>query len=310
MYNQSESGLLKAFGAFKEGKPHEAKVFLEKELMHSLESKEIIFSLKCAKYWEDVFARLEPLTSAFSRGELLLNEWTHFIRFIGSDEQKYTQAVFATKTGVFTVALENYQYMLSEKDKSLKAEMLCRIGLCYKALGNYESAIRFLQDANSLQSGSAPILAELGDCYALCGEEKTAKVLFREAFFIAPQDIDDEFLESELFATLKEQTASKGHTGSLLNEWLPVYGVLFGVFNVKRELRALEAGKLRQSVLALEREIQEDNSDKALLTPRLINHYFWLIDHHVATTGERAKINEILLKIRILDNEVYELYSV
>ncbi len=307
MQTLTESGLLATYKLFKEGDFHKAKILLETELRKELDNNEIIFSLKCARYWINVFEKKEALSNNFQKGELLLNEWSGFLNFIGDDEKTFTQSVYATKRGVFSVALEYYQQMVNEKDKSLKAEVFCRMGLCHKALGNYEAAIRFLQDANTMHANSSAILADLGDCYALCGEEKTAKVLFREAFFISAQDVQDSLLESELFKTLKERTAKEGHKGQLLKEWIPVYGVLYGVFNVKRELRALEAGKLRQAVFSLEKEIKEGNDE--LLVPKLINHYFWLIDHFVATTGERQKIEELLLKIKLLDSTVHDLYT-
>ena len=150
----------------------------------------------------------------------------------------------------------------------------------------------------------------MADCYALCGQEKTAKVLFREAFFIEPQKVDNSFLESELFCRLAERTAQAGYSGQALQEWIPVYGVLYGVFNIKRELRALEAGKLKQAVFALENELKESDKEPELLVPRLINRYFWLIDHYMTTNGDRARINEILLKIKLLDGSIYDMYTV
>ncbi len=309
MRSETISGLVAAYDYLKEGNPQKAKELLTVELQSVLDSHEIIFLLKCTNYWINVLENQSNTASKFQKGENLLSEWTRFIDFIGEDNNKYPQAIYSVKRGIFTIALENYQHMINERDKSLKSELLGRIGLCYKALGNYETAIRFLQDANALQPNSAKILAELGDSYALCGEEKTAKVLFREAFFIQAQEVDDAFLESELYKSLRESTVQKGYSGKELQEWIPVYGVLYGVLNVKRELRALESGKLRQAVLALEKDVQEQSSYNETLVPKLINHYFWLIDHHITTTGERAKINEILLKIKLLDNDIYELYT-
>lgn len=310
MCTQTESGLILAFNSFKEGNIRRAKTLLENELQIELESAEILFSLKCANYWKDIFDTLNTLQTDFQRGELLFSQWIHFKHFVKNDENTYTQAFFAIRCGIFTTALEYYRHMITERDKELKAEILCRVGICHKMLGDYETAIRFLQDANTMHANSAEILAELADCYALCGEEKTAKVLFRESFFIAPCDINNAFLESELFCLLKERTADEGYVGNALQEWIPVYGVLFGVFNVKRELRALEAGKLKQAIFTLEKELKDEGFENELLVPRLINHYFWLIDHYVATTGERLKINEILLKIKLLDDDVYNLYTV
>ncbi len=310
MSTQAETGLTAAFNALTEGNPRKAKAVLEHTLSNDLENGEVIFALKCANFWCVILEEAQLTETAYRKGEMLLAQWKRFTAFIGEEAKRHEQAVYAVKKGVFSLALENYQRMLNEKNKTLKAEMLYKTGLCHKLLGNYETAIRFFQDANTLQPNSADIFAKLADCYALCGEEKTAKVLFREAFFIEPQQVDNSFLESELFCRLAERTQKAGYSGQALQEWLPVYGVLYGVFNIKRELRALEAGKLKQAVFALENELKEAESQTELLVPRLINHYFWLIDHYNTTNSERARINETLLKIKLLDSSIYDMYTV
>ena len=310
MSTQAETGLTAAFNALTEGNPRKAKAVLEHTLSNDLENGEVIFALKCANFWCVILEEAQLTETAYRKGEMLLEQWKRFTAFIGEEAKRHEQAVYAVKKGVFSLALENYQRMLNEKNKTLKAEMLYKTGLCHKLLGNYETAIRFFQDANTVQPNSADIFAELADCYALCGEEKTAKVLFREAFFIEPQQVDNSFLESELFCRLAERTQKAGYSGQALQEWLPVYGVLYGVFNIKRELRALEAGKLKQAVFALENELKEAESQTELLVPRLINHYFWLIDHYNTTNSERARINETLLKIKLLDSSIYDMYTV
>jgi hypothetical protein len=77
---------------------------------------------------------------------------------------------------------------------------------------------------------------------------------------------------------------------------------------VKRELKAVEVGKLRQSIYQLENESKEGSEDRAAIAPRLINRYFWLVDHYIAVKEDRAKIEEVLLKVRLLDQSVYKQY--
>jgi hypothetical protein len=95
----------------------------------------------------------------------------------------------------------------------------------------------------------------------------------------------------------------------VLNEWIPVYGVLFDVLNVKRELRSIEFGRLKQSIYELERELREGTGNPDIIRPRLINRYFWLIDHYVAVKEAQGKIDEVLLKIRSVDTNVYHQYN-
>jgi hypothetical protein len=60
------------------------------------------------------------------------------------------------------------------------------------------------------------------------------------------------------------------------------------VFSVKREMKPLEFGKLKQSIFLLEREIESEPRARGLV-PRLINRYFWLIDHYMAAGESREK---------------------
>jgi hypothetical protein len=100
-----------------------------------------------------------------------------------------------------------------------------------------------------------------------------------------------------------------GYAGGELAEWIPVYGVLFGVLNVKRELRPLEYGKLKQSIYSLEKRIDEDDeTESAYVVPRLLNRYFWLIDHFVISKENRERIEEITQKIKALDETIYDQY--
>ena len=101
-----------------------------------------------------------------------------------------------------------------------------------------------------------------------------------------------------------------GYAETVLKEWIPVYGVLLGVLNVKRELRPLEYGKLKQSIYSLEKRIQEGvkGSEYEALVPRLLNRYFWLIDHYVNAHENREWVEEVLNKIKMIDEHIYSQY--
>lgn len=302
-----EKGLAQAYELMEQGNPASAIAILEDILPHDLENAEIVFAIKCANHWRQPLDAIMILESPYERGESLIRQWKEFSVYSGDHQNE--RAVYALKTGVFTLALDNYRSVVSDGTDDQKAEISRKTGLCYKKLGNYETARALLQEAYRIKPGSASILAELADCYALCGEGKNAKVFFREAFYVNAQEIETEFLDAEVVTRLIKQVQNAGYKGKALKEWIPVYGVLYGVFSVSRELRALEAGKLKQNVFALENEIKEAGSERQMLVPRLINHYFWLIDYYVNTNEERARINEVLLKIKLLDPAVYGKYT-
>jgi hypothetical protein len=83
-------------------------------------------------------------------------------------------------------------------------------------------------------------------------------------------------------------------------------------------LRPLEYGRLRQSIFELEQSLglsatgegiilsaPDEDVAPAALVPRLINRYFWLIDHYVATREEQSKVDDVLLRLKALDLRVY-----
>lgn len=310
MSSQPENEIKRVYDLLKQGDYQSAKEVLSEILIDDLENPEILFGLKCTGFWENKLTQISEITNLFPKGEQLISGWKEFLYLIDNEKSRYEQCIYSIKKGVFTQVLEIFQRLLQENTFSKKGAIVGRIGLCYKQLGDYDTALRFLGEANLENPEKASILAEMADCYALCGEEKTSKILFREAFFINPQDVDISVLESELFCRLYSEVMRTGKKDEVAAEWFPVEGVLLGVLNVKRELRALEVGKLKQNIYALETELKDEGVDSDLIIPRLINNYFRLIDHYTTVMEDRTKINEILLKIKLLNADVYERYTV
>ncbi len=305
---QTEVGLKKVIACMERADPAEAQKILENLFEDEFECGELVFTADCCNFWIPHIRQINALENAFERGESLLADWKRFRSFLSRKANVYKPAVEAIDRGVFLCALENYRQLLDERDTAQKAEIYRKAGLCCKKLGKFEEAKEFLTASNTAQPGIPSVLAELADCFALCGHERNAKVLFREAFFIDPAKIDASFLDSELIRVLFEKTAEKGYTGMTLLQWIPVYGVLYGVFNVRRELKLQEISKLKQEIYAIETEMKDPSCDSVNLTPRLINLYFWLIDYYLASNDNSKPVNDTLLKIKILDSAVYEQY--
>lgn len=285
-----------------------ANELLEKALSIDFEQSEVVYALKCVNFWKERENRLAGIQTGFEKGEYYFSQWKAFQAFVARISEDHEQCIYAVRQYVFSRALGAYRSMLADSPTQEDAELLLRIGKCYKGKGDYLEAIRYFESATKLKRDDADILAELGDCYALVNEMKPAKAFFREAFFINPRKVDIGALESEMMNRLVAKLREMGLSSPELEEWLPVYGVLFGIFTVKRELRPIEIGKLKQSIYQLEKEIREEGADVRCLTPRLVNHYFWLIDHYIMTKEMKSKIDEVLLKIKLLDASVYKQY--
>ena len=307
MGTQSESAISKANTLIETGKLVQARALLEEALTADLDNTDLVFAVRCCTFWEPKIENTLQL-DAFEYGENLINQWKQFRVLLEHEKNSDEDNVFAFKKLVYTRALEQYKKASDESDLKLKAEIYRKAGLCYKKLGFYEEALKCLTESNNLVQDTSPVLAEMADCYDLCGETKLAKVLFREAFYIDPEKIDLTFLDSPMIKILISRVAEKKYSGALLQEWIPVYGVLYGVFTVKRKLRSQEVGRLKQDIYAKENELKDPENDSTILRPRLLNMYFRLMDHYVLSKDNVSKINEVLLSIKLLDPEVYEMY--
>lgn len=295
---------------FHEGNPYDAQNEINKLFETNLDCEEVMFINRCCVFWLDSSKRLKEINDDYEKSDYLLFEWKTFKPYIERDKIGYEPVLFAIQHGYFKNALKFYEELQKkdEKDAFQKAELLKKIGICYKKIGDFEHARSFLTEANAVYPNLSSVLAELADCYSLCGEDKIGKILFREAFFSNPEQIDLDFLDSQLINCLISFTQEKGYIGKSLHYWIPVYGVINGVFNIQKELTSQEVAKLKKNIYAMENEFKDPSCNSEILIPHLLNCYFWLIDHYVLTQENTKKISDVLLRIKILDSSIYDLY--
>lgn len=292
----------------KNGDFEKAKIEIEKAFSIDFNEPLVINGLKFVNFWIERKTRFQSVEGHYERGSYLFRQWRAFITFSGKfDAADDELTIYAIKYWVFNQALHHYNQLLESGADD--PEILAKIGLCYKNLGDYCRALEYLETVMQTKNEDAELMAEVADCYAFINEVKASKIFFREAFFIDPQSIDIYSLESLLIKKLIGRVKSLGFNDKLLNEWIPIYGVLYGVFNVKRELKVLELGKLKQSINALEHQFEEDTENRGIIMPRLLNRYFWLIDYYISTKESKDRIEDILKKINKINPSVYELYS-
>jgi tetratricopeptide (TPR) repeat protein len=254
----------------------------------------------------DRFENLRAISNPYQQGSFLLAQWRAFLLFVQPGREVFYDVFFAFRQAVFSLALQSFTAIGSE---TADYDLYLQMGRCRKGKGDYDEAIPCLEAAYKCARENAEVIAELADAYALVDENRMAKALFREAFFIDPQRVDLDFLQSFLILGLVEKVRGLGYVDEELLEWVSVYGVLSGVFSVKRELKPIELGKLNQSIYQLENALKMSEQGRALIIPRLLNRYFWLVDHLVATNATPESVKEVLLKINLLDQRVYRLYT-
>ena len=317
-----------AYGKLRSGAFGEAAKLLERTLELDVEYEGVGAALKSVRYWAERQQRLDEIETSAERAGYLLDQWAAFRGFaarIGDLPERCYQDI---KHYIHATAVANLLQTSASAPAatgyarpSPQARRLLLLGHSFKAMGDFANAVRYLEHARRLERDWAPLLAELADCYSLIEESRAAKIFFREAFFLGAAEIPIEQLESPMIRRLVAAVKAAGITHNV-PEWVPVYGVLLGAFSVTRELTALEYGKLRQSIFELEQRLgvattpdrppvdpPEPSDDQAALLPRLINRYFWLIAHFLATHEERAKVDDILRRIKVLDIDVYQQYA-
>ncbi len=299
--------------SLKKGDFEKAGNDLEKALSIDFNEVNVINALKFVNFWIERKARFQGVAGHYERGCFLFKQWKSFTVFSSRFESDDELTAYAIRHWVFSQSLYHFSQLLDssaqEPENPVEPDLLINIGLCHKNLGDYCRALEYLEAAMQIRPEDAELMAEVADCYAFINEVRASKIFFREAFFIGPQAIDIYSLESLLIKKLIGRVRSLGFDENMIKEWIPVYGVLYGVFNIKRELKALELGKLKQLINTLEHQLEDDHENRDTVIPRLINKYFWLIDYYVSISDSKDRIEDVLKKINKINPAVYELYS-
>ncbi|WP_461254993.1 hypothetical protein [Treponema sp. R80B11-R83G3] len=310
MENGQAAGLLKkAYEKLKASDPAAACNFLEQAMDCDYENEEIKHALKCVNWWLQHIRRIDEIKNPYEKGASLISMLKQYYVFLEQLNQNFEQCQYSIRYFVYSKALFFFEGLLSNPANQHDGGLLLLAGRCYKGIGNYDEALNCLEQAVRIKRDDAETLAEVADINALLAQTKTAKTLFREAFFIDPSKIDMRFMESAFILKLRNSVSQLGYKDEELSEWIPVYGYLWGVFSVKRELKQTEAGRLKQSIFALEAEYDSNPAKKSILKPRLLNHYFWLIDYYENSHEDPSLIEETLLKIKVTDPDIYSMYA-
>lgn len=299
--------LLTAYESLKNADIQSADLFLERALKKDFEHPEVLFAMKCMQFWKEQLLDMPDTKNLLERGDFLCTSWKKFMAFLAHLGDNFETARYAFKRFVFGLALDQYLALPDEQKESLGAAIDFRLGRARKATGDIETAIVHLERAAHSHRNDAAILSELADAYAMAGEARFSKALFREAFFIDPQAVELDFLESEFILKIIENVRNLGYSGNDVAEWIPVYAEVWGVFNLKRELSTAEYNRISASARQIEIELRESPQRRSSLVPRLLNRYFWMADY-LRAQGDEAGWHSVLLKIKILDQSIHALY--
>jgi tetratricopeptide (TPR) repeat protein len=312
MTGKTEELIHKAYESLKAGDADSAMRFLKDALEVDFDHEEVLYALKCLNWWFEKIKRLDEFYDPYERGGYILSQWESYYGFLdrieeaGLPKEVVDSCQYAIKRFVFSRAFIYFLTLLKDGVNQQDPVLLLQAGRCCKGAGDWEEALKYLEVANRLKREDSAILSELADIYALLGDERAAKVLFREAFYLDPQVVDLSAMESEMIIRLRDKVKEFVQKENELTEWIPVWGYIWGVFSVKRELKPVELGRLKQSILSLENEYRSKNGAIPLVKPRLLNRYFWLMDHCEHNRDTSGLLDETLLKIKFIDPVIYD----
>jgi tetratricopeptide (TPR) repeat protein len=306
---QAAQLLKEAYEKLKASDALSACMLLDQAMRIDYGNEEIKYALKSVQWWLDQSGKIDEIKNPYEKGGYIISLLKQYYVFLEQFDNVYDQCRYAVRYYVFSRALFFFEGLLGNHANQHDPGLLLLVGRCYKGLGNYDEALNYLEQAVRFKREDAETLAEVADINALLAETKAAKALFREAFFLDPSKIDFNSLESALILQLWEKVNALGYKDELVCEWIPVYASLWGVFSVKRELKQMEVGRLRQSIFSLEAEYNANPARREQIKPRLLNRYFWLVDHYENSHEDSSLIDETLLKIKFIDPDIYQKYT-
>jgi len=306
---QAAQLLKEAYEKLKASDALSAYMLLNQAMEIDCGNEEIKYALKSVRWWMEQSGKIDEIKNPYEKGGYIISLLKQYYVFLEELDNVYDQCRYAVRYYVFSRALFFFEGLLGNHANQHDPGLLLLVGRCYKGLGNYDEALKYLEQAVRFKREDAETLAEVADINALLAETKAAKALFREAFFLDPSKIDFNFLESAMILQLWEKVNALGYKDELVCEWIPVYASLWGVFSVKRELKQMEVGRLRQSIFSLEAEYNANPARREHIKPRLLNRYFWLVDHYENSHEDSSLIDETLLKIKFIDPDIYQKYT-
>jgi len=297
----------KAHKMLEEGRFDEAISLFESILQENPSYPGVNDGIKAAKFWSAKKNKLRRYSNSYDKGKLLLKEWRDFEKYMSRNNIKHGRSTIAIQKFIFNDIIDSFASAYNE-GVIPDTDILIQIGDCFKKLGNYEKAIDVYEYARVFNSEDPLLLAKLADCYFSIDETSKAKVLFREAFFIDPGQIELSHIESPFIHMLYKKTVEIINNPEISIYWLPVIAELYSAFNVKREPKKGELEKLRKEIEKLEQEYTGNKKKRIYIEPKLLNHYFWLIDTLKIIGGSKKEIEKSLQRINEINSEVFAKY--
>lgn len=270
------------------------------------DNSDLLEGKRYLKFWKEIKEKIDALNSYTEIAGYLENAWKHFFFQLIHSKNFCEEFFLPVKHWVFTNLLHLYKELVQDLHQK---NMIYKLSIAYKGIGAYDDAYKWLSYLVSEEPENAKYIAQYADCYNSFNKLKSAKLYFREAFFLGPEKVDLHFIESQSISRIIERIVNFGYSDNTITYWIPVFGYLFDFLNIKRELSAVEYGKLLQSIQNLENEMDQDQINREIFEPILLNSYLVLLDYLYMKQLSFEKISEAENKLFQLNADIYAIYE-
>lgn len=293
----------------REAKFDKALEMMENVLHNNADFPAVVEAIKSIKFWENRWLKIMRQPLGKEQADLLINEWNNYLNFIKSFKltENFNKVFVTFKNLIYKKIIKNL-ILEFEKSDVPSLDLLKKLGSIFFEIEDYNKAIEILEYAKKFNSKDSFILSLLAESYYFTGNEKEALLLFKEAFFYEPSKIDLSLLKSDPIKKLKEVILNDGIPEKYLSEWIPVYGTVLNIFNIRREISKDEINKIISDADEIEMELNNPHLNKEIAIPRLINKYLWIIEYYFFQLSNKNYTRIYLNKLKNINFKIYEKY--
>lgn len=317
-----EQRLSFAMSSLSEGCFNDAATIFKEILKRDFSNESAEMGVKCCNYWKIKIEKLKKEKdkksfSCYKIGNLLYEEWEKFALTFSSSKETKNRVLNCIMQYVLGLALEYLIKAEIDGEASINiVQLFMLIGFINKELGNLNDAICYFQKAIRTEGFNADAYAQLSNCYELQGDERAAKIMLREAFFLNPAGIDLAKLENsqlitKIYCVMKQYDIAE----ETFVFWMPVYARIYNILDIKRELKSVEVAKIHKDISDIKNELEsntgilKNKNETEKIKAILLIRYLWLYDYFQENGNNREEIKKVEDAIKDLSFTIYNIFK-
>lgn len=265
---------------------------------------------RTARFWENRSSDIKNLKEGRQTADFFMKEWEYFDKYCEEKNISQSNAYRAVQKFIFFTASEHYKIAFkNEENPTDNFNLLINLADCFLGLEEYKHAAETLEYCRSAYKTDTRLTTLLAESYFHLGEIPKSLLLFREAFFLNPQEIDMKKIKSEPIRNLYEHCVENISPDQDPREWIPVFAYLSDTFYVKHQLSNQAVDSITKDIYSLEKSYQmmsEDKLSKTNIIPRLINKYLWMYDYFNFQKYDFEALTDIRSRLIEINKDLFE----